>query len=144
MVELLKSIWYRLFLFYFKGRQSYSYSNDISRHRDVSTVALYGKRIVTPIFFYEGNRFYFFRSGSFCDTTEQLLLCQYFEHATSGSFVDDVVNDPTDAVSRFPGGRRVGIVVEPLLEQASKFRGFTGLVAAKVALTDERKVSRRL
>ena len=74
----------------------------------------------------------------FCDTTEQLLFCQYFEHATSGH-LSMTWSTILQTLFRDFWGRWVGIVVEPLLEQASKFRGFAGLVVAEVALTDERK-----
>lgn len=71
----------------------------------------------------------------FSDSYEQALLRQYFKHVTTGSFVDVGANDPSNAVSRFLWGTWHGIIVEPLPEQASKFRGVAGLVVAEVALT---------
>jgi hypothetical protein len=67
------------------------------------------------------------------------LLRQYFEHAESGSFVDDGANDPTGAVSQFLWDGWVGIIVDPLPEQTSVFLGCAGLVVAEIALISYKK-----
>ena len=93
------------------------------------------------LLFTESLKRAFFTSAVFSDKSEPSLLRHYFEYATSGSFVDVGANDPSNAVSRFLWGDWSRIVVEPLPEQASKFRGFVGLVVAEVALTSDDKAA---
>ena len=77
----------------------------------------------------------------FNDSEEAALLERYFSEKTRGVFVDVGANDPLNAVSRFLWGEWRGIVVEPLPEQADKFRTIPGLTVAEFALTSPQNVS---
>lgn len=78
----------------------------------------------------------------FNDSAEQALLMNYFDQKPFGTFVDVGANDPANSVSRFLWGSWVGVIVEPLPEQASKFRGIPGVSVAEVALASAEISSR--
>ena len=82
-----------------------------------------------------------FAPAVFRDSEEQILLKRYFSEKKRGVFVDVGANDPSNAVSRFLWGEWRGIVVEPLPEQAEKFRKILGLTVAEFALTSSKNVS---
>lgn len=84
----------------------------------------------------------FWDPAVFNDSVEQALLINYFDQKPFGTFVDVGANDPANAVSRFLWGAWMGVVVEPLPEQASKFRGISGVRVAEVALASAKIASR--